>query len=105
LVALPIFFSIWPFILWPFTIHSSPTLVAFQFFLNMAVHFVAMTIHSQHWWPFHFFFSTWPFICGFWPFILKIGGSKKNLVIVRNAFFFKILWIFYWYVHWLFQIS
>ncbi len=37
LVVLPLFSSTWPFNLWPFT------------------------IHSQHWWPFNFFFSTWPF--------------------------------------------
>jgi hypothetical protein len=36
--------------------HSFPTLVAFQFFVNMVVHFVAVTSHSQHWWP----FILWP---------------------------------------------
>jgi hypothetical protein len=45
LVVLPLFFSTWPFNLWPFT------------------------IHSQNWWPFQFFSQYGLSFCGLLPFI------------------------------------
>jgi hypothetical protein len=54
LVVLPLFFSTWPFNLWPFTIHSQHWWPFDFSFSTWPFYFVALTIHLQHWWPFTF---------------------------------------------------